>query len=239
MKIIITAAGKGKRFKEIGIKEEKYQITVKNKSLLYWSLISLKNLFNYEFIFIFQKKNYKKDFVERELKKIGINHFRIILINHLTKGQAATAMIAEPYIDKNEETIIFNIDTHLNPKMIKKEIFNSDGVIVTTKAKGDQWSFAKTKNKSNKVIEVSEKKRISTNASVGLYYFKFWSDFINAYKKVSKNVKKQYKEIYINPLYQYLIDQDKDITIHGIPLKCLNCLGTPKEVKKFDPDWDI
>ena len=63
MKIIITAAGNGSRFKNQGIKKEKYQIIANEKTLFYWSLISLKNFFEYEFIFIFQKENYEEEFV--------------------------------------------------------------------------------------------------------------------------------------------------------------------------------
>ncbi|WEK83003.1 MAG: glycosyltransferase family 2 protein [Mycoplasma sp.] len=237
MKIIITAAGLGSRFKEIGIKEEKYEIVVRNKPIFYWSLNSLKNLFNEDFIFIFHKDTYRKEFVEKQLKDLGISKWKLILIDKRTDGQATTALLADSLINEKDDVLIFNIDTYINPDEISLSTFNKDGIIVTTKAKGEHWSFAKT-NKNNRVIEVSEKVRISENASVGMYYFKEWRLFKEAYKNSKEEVIKKYKEFYICPMYQYLIDNDYEVFIHNIKLSSLVCLGTPKEVSEFDPFWN-
>ena len=55
MKIIITMAGEGSRFKKIGIKKSKYEIVARDKTLFEWSMLSLSDFFSEEFIFIVKK----------------------------------------------------------------------------------------------------------------------------------------------------------------------------------------
>lgn len=238
MKIIITAAGAGLRFQKIGIRKPKYEIIVKGKSLLYWSLISLKKFFNEEFIFIFRKQAFHKTFVEQELKFLGIRRYKIILLNKLTRGQAETIMQAKRFIKKTDSILIYNIDTHISPKAILRSWFNYDGLIVTMKAKGNHWSFAKTGKNSSWACCVSEKKRISDHASVGLYYFKKFGDFNWVFNNYKNDIKMKWNEIYVCPMYQYLIDVGKKILVKDVPIKNVICLGTPNEISCIDPNFD-
>ena len=53
MKIIITMAGQGSRFKETGIECPKHEIVARDKTLFEWSVESLKDFFeDSQFIFI-------------------------------------------------------------------------------------------------------------------------------------------------------------------------------------------
>lgn len=236
MKIIITAAGEGSRFQKVGIKKPKYKLIAKGFPLFYWSLISLKKFFDESFILIFRKDIYDKNFVEKWMKELGIQKYSVILIENITKGQAETAMCANQYLNKNDSILIYNIDTHINPDALSRQIENHDGCIVTTKIDGDRWSFAKI-GSDGFVDEVSEKIRISDNASVGLYYFKKWDYFMKIYENHKDNIKNKYKEIYVCPMYRYLINEKKKITIFNIELNDFCCLGTPEEIDVFDNNW--
>lgn len=235
-KIIISAAGLGQRFKQIGLSQPKYALQANGKSLFYWSITSLKKFFDYEFIFIFRKENYLENFIKEELEKLGIKKHQIILLDHLTDGQASTVFLADEFIDNDDEILIYNIDTHVNPESLNDDIFNYDGCIVTTQIEGDKWSFAKLGN-DNFVTEVSEKIKISDNASVGLYYFRKWQDFKNVYLNNKNEIIYKYKEAYVCPMYQYLINEGKKITIFNINSKDFTGLGTPEEIDVFDPLW--
>ena len=236
-KIIISAAGSGKRFMDYGIKVPKYKIIANQKSLFYWALISLKNFFNYEFIFIFRKDNYDETFVKLELKQLGIMNYKILVLEKETSGQATTIFLAQDFLKDDDEILIYNIDTHINYQSLHENIFKDDGCIVTTNVPGNNWSFAKVEN--GKVTEVSEKIKISDHASVGLYYFKKWKDFKNVFVNHQEEIINKYKEVYVCPMYQYLIDNNKIIKIFEIDNKDFICLGTPQEVKLFDSQWEI
>ena len=242
MKIIITAAGMGSRFLDVGINVPKYLIKANKKTLLEHSLSTLSNLFDEEFIFIF--RNLEN---EKEIRKIiesctndngkRIEKYKIININILTKGQAETVLFAKQYLENNDSILIYNIDTFVkngNKHISKKNFENVDGAIFTTKAPGEHWSFAKTENNSNKVIQVTEKIKISDHASIGLYYFKNFSVYEEIIKKFGQKIIQDYKELYIMPIYQYMIDQKMNVVISDVPYRDFIPLGTPSEIFNFD-----
>jgi hypothetical protein len=93
-------------------------------------------MFNYEFILIFNKKNYDDSFVKSELDKLNIRKYKIVILNHITTGQATTALTADKYIGKDDSVIIYNIDTGIKPGILTQKIFKFDGLITTANAKG-------------------------------------------------------------------------------------------------------
>jgi choline kinase len=239
VKIIITMAGFGSRFTKAGFNIPKYEIEVLGKTLFEWSMDSLEDLKNEHFVFIVRKDERQLFSLESLIKKARIKFYNVIIINNVTNGQATTALLADKFIDEVDEVVIFNIDTFIIPYSIKKSDFSYyDGFLHTFKAEGDHWSFAKTNN-SGKVIEVTEKIRISNNASVGLYYFKKWSIFKETYYKNFNTIIEKYKEMYIAPIYNFIIE-DYNIGIKEIPLNNVYVLGTPDEVlyfkKNYKPD---
>lgn len=231
MKVIITMAGKGSRFIKAGFLMPKYQIIVNGKSLFEWSMLSLIELWEEEFIFIIRGEENKKN-IENLIRKTRIKKYSIIKVLKQTDGQASTAFIANDLIGREDSVLIFNIDTYVKEHIIKKSDFEIfDGVIHTFKGKGEKWSFAKVDG-NNKVLEITEKIRISENASIGLYYFKKWSFFVEVYKDFKSDIKEIYKEVYIAPLYSYLISK-YDIRICRINSNDVHILGTPEDVEVF------
>lgn len=239
MKIIVTANGEGSRFKKEGFITPKYKIIANSKSLFYWSVLSLKNFFdNSLFIFVFNKKIYDKDFVKNELCALNIKKYKIIVLNKLTDGQATTTMQANKYVKDHDSFIVYNIDTYikLNKKINQKFLLSQDILAITTKAKGENWSFIKY-NKKNIAIDASEKIRISDEACTGFYFFKQWKYFKDIYLKYINEIKKNYKEAYIAPMYKYMIEKGLVMKKYTIPLKKFIVLGTPKEVEEWDKNF--
>lgn len=237
MNVIITMAGEGSRFKKMGINKPKHEIIAKNKSLFTWSMLSLEDFFSNEFIFIVRKGFYSKSFIEKESTQIGIRNYKIVEIEYLTDGQATTAFCADSYIDGNDSCIIYNIDTYVEPKVIKKSDISItvDGFIPVIQAKGNRWSFVRV-DENGRVVEVAEKVPISDLATIGLYYFKSWNLYKSLYNNLYiKNISdKIYKEKYIAPLYQELIYKKGIIEIKILDNSQVSILGTPEEIVEFD-----
>lgn len=248
MKLIITAAGLGSRFFNEGFKLPKYLIKANGKTLLEHSLSTLEDFYSYEFIFIFRNIDSIDDIKKiisncKNKRNESLKNYQIINLENPTKGQADTVLNAEKFFEKDDDVLIYNIDTfvknsidYINKKDISTFV---DGIIYTTKAPGEHWSFAKTMNNSDKVIEVSEKLRISENASIGLYYFKSFYDFYRIVKSKNLDIIKEYKELYVMPIYKYLIEENKNIIIKDIPFDNFVPLGTPKEVFDFDNNFEM
>lgn len=233
MKIIITMAGEGSRFKKVGYKIPKHEIEVKGKSLFEWSMLSLKNFFDEEFIFIVRENNCNKENLKYLCTRLGIKNFKLKEIKELTDGQASTAYLCNEYMSEDEDVLIYNIDTYISGNELqKKEIKKYDGYIPVFKSEGDKWSFIKLDN-NGKVVDVVEKIRVSNLGSIGLYYFKMWKDYKEIYLKYRKEIKEKYKEVYIAPMYHYLIKKGKNIGYMILKNENIHVLGTPEDLKSF------
>lgn len=238
MKIIVTMAGEGSRFKNIGFSIPKHEIIAKDKTLFEWSLLSLEDFFDEEFILIVRRDNYDEFFIEEKMKRLGIKDYSLVEINYLTDGQAETALLADRMIIKDEEVVIYNIDTYVEMGEILKKDIKSEysGFIPSFKAKGENWSFVKF-TEELKISEVSEKVKISDYGTVGFYYFKSWGKYKKIYEKYKLEIKEKYKEVYIAPMYEYLIEEGENIYGSIVGSKKIHILGTPEDIEYFDYDY--
>lgn len=231
MKIIITMAGMGSRFKNLGYTLPKHEITVHKKTLFSWSMKSLEELYNEEFIFIIRQEIYSQDFLVKELYNLGITNYKFIIIDYNTEGQASTAILADQYINTTDEVLIYNIDTYVSNGICKSDFSNVDGLWHVFTAPGDKWSFASV-DSNQRITDVTEKIRISDYCSIGSYFFKNWKMFKDVYIKYKNDVKKLYRETYIAPFYKYLL-KDSSIYVKELNSDDVNILGTPEDLIIF------
>lgn len=235
--MIITMAGLGSRFTNIGFKVPKHEIMAQGKSLFEWSMLSLADFYSEKFIFIARKEGYNREFIDSACARLGIADYSIIELDYLTDGQAATALLADSELDKNESVIIYNIDTYVREFAIKSDdIADQDGFIPVFRAEGEKWSFIKL-NESDEVVDVVEKRRISDLATIGFYYFKSWQTYCDYYDKYSKAVIAEYGEVYIAPLYSHMLKDNLSIGYSIIDGTAVHVLGTPEDVSAFAPDY--
>ena len=131
---------------------------------------------------------------------------------------------------------IFNIDTFRPNFEFPNVQAESDGYLEVFRGSGDNWSFAKPINEqSTQVIETAEKRPISDLCSTGLYYFAEMQDYLSAYHHYAALPQSQWDkgELYIAPLYNYLIAQGKSIHYHLIARDEVIFCGVPAEYDAF------
>ncbi|MDS0475697.1 glycosyltransferase family 2 protein [Natrinema sp. 1APR25-10V2] len=230
-------AGKGSRFQDIGISVPKHEILVKEQPMFDWAMQSLKPFFDSEFIFVTQSRHSTTSFLEEACDRLGISSFQEVSLDKYTSGQAATAFAANHLINDSESVIIYNIDTYVEEGQITPDDITGDGFIPIFETLGERWSFVR-KDEDGNVIEVSEKEKISDQATVGFYYFGEWSFFVDAYETTASSVESEYGETYVAPLYNHLIKAGRKVQPHQIDSKSVHVLGTPDDLHKFDSDFD-
>ena len=235
MTVIITMAGLGSRFKKAGYNCPKYMIEAKGKTLFDWSMDSLigynKNVSKY--IFVVRKEDDSEKFIREHMANYGISNIEIIGIDYLTDGQATTCMLAIPYCAPDEEIMVYNIDTYVEPNEMKYEDISGDGHIPCFHADGDHWSFVKL-DENGSAVEVREKQRISDNCTLGAYYFKSARLYKRLYEEYYADGSKMEKnEKYIAPLYNYMIEKGMKVTISIVDANKVHVLGTPEELEAF------
>ena len=237
MDIVITMAGLGSRFRKSGYDLPKYMICVKGKSLFEWSMLSLKGYADkvFQYIFVVRKdKDYDvESFLRSACIQLGITDFRIRIIQDLTDGQAATAMLARPYWTADHSLLIYNIDTYVEPLALRASELRGDGFIPCFQGKGDHWSFVRLDD-YGKAVEVREKERISDYCSLGAYYFRTCRLFESLYQEYYDDERHLVNgEKYVAPLYNHLLAKGGEIFISDVDSEYVHVLGTPEEVEEF------
>lgn len=236
MNVIITMAGAGSRFKQCGIETEKYRLQIKDRSMFEFAMDSLREFFDQRFVFVARREHDARPFVEEKCATLGIDNYDVVEISELTSGQATTARRAAPEIENDEAIMIYNIDTYVAGRHLSKSVTDGDGCIPVFETDGGSWSYVAT-DEQGLAMEVAEKDPISNLASLGLYYFDRLSLFESALHTIGNEVEANYGERYIAPLYNWLIDQGYNVTVPRVPRSAVNILGTPADVREFDPEF--
>lgn len=237
IEIVITMGGLGLRFRKAGYNVPKYMIEAKGKTLFEWSLLSLEGYKNrakkYIFIALKDDDNNVEEFIKEKCHSLKIDNFEVIILDHLTDGQATTAMKAEKYWDSDDGLLIYNIDTYVEPYEMNACELKGDGFIPCFTAEGDHWSFVRLDNLGH-VVEIKEKQRISDHCTLGAYYFRTCALYKQIYQEYyvnSENISR--KEKYVAPLYDYLLSKGGKIYISDVSADKVHVLGTPEELEAF------
>jgi dTDP-glucose pyrophosphorylase len=231
LNVLIPMAGQGSRFANAGYTFPKPLIEVKGKPMIQIVVDNLNMEAN--FIFLVQKEHYEKYNLKYMLNLIAPD-CKIVIVDGQTEGAACTTMLAKEYIDNDNPLVIANSDQYVewnsNEVMYAFSADKIDGGILTFKSTHPKWSYAKLNNKGQ-VEEVAEKKVISDNATVGIYYWKKGSDYVKyANKMIEKNTRTN-NEFYVAPVFNEAILDGKKIKIKEISK--MYGIGTPEDLNYF------
>jgi NDP-sugar pyrophosphorylase family protein len=237
LKIVIPMAGRGARFKDAGYTFPKPLIDIKGKTMIEVVVNNLKPECDHKFIFICQKEHFEKYDLYHVLQNATDNKFEVIQIDGITEGAACTVLTAIQHINSDaDDLIIANsdqiIDTDINDFIRQSRRPEIDGLIMTFKCTHPKWSYARM-DEDGKVIETAEKRLISNNATVGIYYFKSGKKFVDAaHAMIKKNIRTN-NEFYVCPVYNELILADDNVGIYDISAEQMHGLGTPEDLNQY------
>jgi len=229
--IVIPMAGDSSRFQAAGVNLPKWTLNLKGHPMLEWAIVSLGEIITKDtkFMFVTKNNNNHKDKLQSIIKNFNLD-YEIVNLEANTRGQAETVAKAISNQNKLLELVIWNVDTFVNPIALKT-IGSERNQLVVSKLSGDHWSFAKI-DEAGFVVETEEKKRISENASVGLYLFSSIGTYLSNFALYLKEfeVKKELKnELFVAPIYNYLIQKNVNVEIFEINSIDVFCMGTPTE----------
>lgn len=225
MKLLLTMAGLGSRFKSAGYTDEKYAIEFRGHTLLEWSLASLCNFRQCPLILITRDFEGIEATLTETCDRLGFEDRRIIVIDRVTRGQAETAILAEPCFESDDSILIFNTDTFVDPNFLRPEDIRGSAWIPTFKAPGDKWSFVEADDEG-RIIRTTEKQRISNNCSIGAYYFDSFFEFKSLVDKAQET-----GELYVAPLYNDWLSTHPEGFLHRLPSHSVTILGTPEDLE--------
>ena len=235
--IIIPMAGLSSRFFKAGFSQPKYMLEAHGKTLFDHSVNSFKEYFLSEkFLFIVRSVFDTEAFVKKSIKALGISDYEIIVLDQDTRGQAETVKLALDKIVYHGAITIFNIDT-IRPNFKFPNLKDlGAGYLEVFQGEGDNWSFVKPlNNNSTKVIVTTEKNPISNLCCTGLYHFSSVEDYVDAYNDYLSKPESDWEkaELYVAPLYNYLIKRNNNIHYNLIDKGSVIFCGVPNEYSEF------
>jgi len=231
MNVLIPMAGSGSRFASAGYTFPKPLIEVNGKPMIQVVVENLNIEANY--IFIVQKEHYEKYNLQYLLNLISPN-CKIVQVDGLTEGAACTTLLAKEFINNDEPLLMANSDQFVewnsNECLYAFNAEEIDGGIVTFEATHPKWSYAKI-GTDGFISEVAEKKQISTDATVGIYFWKKGSDYVKyAEQMIEKNIRTN-NEFYVCPVFNEAIQDGKKIRAKQIDK--MWGIGTPEDLNYF------
>lgn len=233
--VVIPMAGLGTRFSNAGFKNIKPLIPLNGKTFIEWSIESVDfKTIETQFIFIILSEHH--NLLYNHLKTIKSDCI-ILCVTKLTRGAVETCLVAENYINNNEPLIITNCDQIFEWNKEKYIEYlkdsNTEADVIVVESDNNKFSYIEL-DTNNYGIKLAEKEVISTNALVGIHYWKNGKDFINSGKElINKNIRAN-NEFYISLSYNILIKNNVKVTCYklGETEKYLS-IGTPEQVYEY------
>ena len=112
MKVLIPMAGAGSRFAKEGYTFPKPLIDVRGKPMIQTVVENLD--FDCEYIFLVRKEHIEQySGLINTLDRITNGKFEYVVVDGLTEGAACTALLAEEFIDNDEDLLIANSDQYI------------------------------------------------------------------------------------------------------------------------------
>ena len=231
LNVLIPMAGAGSRFAQAGYTFPKPLIGVRGKPMIQVVVENLNIEANY--IFLVQKEHYDKYNLKYLLNLIAPG-CKIVQVDGITEGAACTTLLAKEHIDNDAPLVMANSDQFVewnsNECMYAFSADSIDGGILTFKATHPKWSYAKLDD-DGFVSEVAEKKVISDEATVGIYYWRHGSDYVKYAEQMIKKDIRTNGEFYTCPVFNEAIGDDKKIRVKTIDK--MWGIGTPEDLNYF------
>ena len=231
LNVLMPMAGAGSRFAQQGYTFPKPLIEVNGKPMIQLVVENLNIEAHY--IFIVQQEHYEKYNLKYLLNLIAPG-CDIIQVNGVTEGAACSTLLAKEYINNDAPLVMANCDQYVewnsNECMYAFTADEIDGGILTFEATHPKWSYARV-GTDGFVNEVAEKKVISNEATVGVYYWKHGSDYVKyAEQMIEKNIRVN-NEFYVCPVFNEAIGAGKKIKVKRV--ENMWGIGTPEDLETF------
>lgn len=229
--VLIPMAGAGSRFAKAGYELPKPLIDVNGKPMIQHVVDNLN--VDAHFVFVVQEEHYQRYNLGTYLNLIAPG-CDIVQTNGVTEGAACTTLLAKNFINSDRHLLIANSDQFVEWEscdfMYSMLCDDADGGILTFEASDPKWSYVRL-GADGYACEVAEKKVISNEATVGIYYWKKGSEYVRLAEQMIENNIRVNNEFYVCPVYNEMFKEAKRVKIFRA--EKMWGLGTPEDLDFF------
>jgi NDP-sugar pyrophosphorylase family protein len=231
--IVIPMAGYGSRFTKAGFHLPKPLIDVNGQPMIRRVIENLKPALPHRFIFLALEEHLQKYNLSRLLPEWAGSQTVCVPVRQVTEGAACTVLLAREFLRPDHDMMIANsdqlVDVSCTEYITWSRQENVDGSILVFEDNDLKWSYARV-NPAGEIVEVAEKKAISSLATVGIYYFRSGQHFVKAADQmISKNIRVN-NEFYVCPVYNEMIQKKQRLMPWKIAKSAMHGIGTPEDL---------
>lgn len=226
MKLIVPAAGRGRRFHDAGYVVPKPLIRVNGATIINRAISPLRCERITEVVVIASSEAVEG--IRNTLPRVP--PLRVITSQGLNQGPLIDAL-ADTSLFTSEPVVFAACDVMLNVDMdYFLDYCGERSGLILMPATGPKWSYAEL-GWNHRVLRVAEKEEISDFATVAVYYFANGIEFLRAATEEIASGRTVNGEYYIAPVYNNLIARDLPVYGWVIDSRRFTSLGTPEEVE--------
>lgn len=238
MRIVVPMAGSDELFRKHGFPFAKPVIEIDGRPMIEHATDCLNVIDGAKFVFIVREEDDLR-FHLREVLQLLHSDCHIIRTEGGTAGAACTTLLAVEHMANDDELLIANADQilafDLKAAISDFRARKLDAGTVVFDSVHPRWSFVKT-DQDGMVIEAAEKRPISRNATVGLYYFRRGQDFVDAAQSMILKGADVNGGYFVCPTFNELILSQKKIGTYHIDREQYVSLATPQAVEDYEQD---
>lgn len=235
--IVIPIAGDGSRFSRVGYKLPKPFIDVAGQPMVARVITNI-TMPDARFILVCRPEHLGPEYavIRDQISASGDCVF--LPVDGPTEGAACTILYAREFINNDSPLLLANsdqiVDVDIAAFCVDCESRGLDGSIMVfpEPTQNPKWSFARL-DSNQLVVEVKEKRPISNKATVGIYFFRYGRDFVDAALDMIVRNDRVNNEFYTCPVYNYAIRRGKRIGSFEIPADAMHGIGTPEDLTEF------
>jgi NDP-sugar pyrophosphorylase family protein len=179
--IVIPMAGRGSRFASTAERAPKPLIEVQpGRRMIDYVVEYLRLAEPHRFIFVCLAEHARDHRLPELLAGLAPGH-ELVLTDAITRGPAATALLAAPLLNPNDELLIAYCDcfftADINAFLAKLRDAAADGGVLVYPSAGSMEAYGIV-DPAGRVLRIVEKQVISGDAIAGLYYFRHAAEFM-------------------------------------------------------------
>lgn len=212
VKVLILAAGSDQ-----SIQKEGYPLClteIKSVPLIQQIILQAKQIPNADIIVNFREDHVQQYHLDDIVRIIDPN-ITVVKIHGNTQGAACTALLSVENINNDHNLLIINCNEYIkvnyNEVIEDFKVRKLDAGVIIFHSIHPRYSYVRL-NENGFVIEASEKKPISSNATAGFYWYLRGKDFVDAAMNIIRKDVRVNDLFYICPTFNEMILNHKLIS---------------------------
>ncbi len=231
--VLLPAMGNSAFFKDYYF--PKVLTEINGKTMLEMVVEDYKDINPNQYIFIFNDEDCRKFHLDASVKILSKSS-NVIRLHNQTSGALCTCLMSIDFINNEVPLIVANSDQiididYMNVIKYFDEI-NADAGVITFSSIHPRWSYAKICK--DEVVEVAEKRPLSSNAIAGFYYYRKGIDFVEAAKKVLRKQNNLEGKYYISSSMNEMILMGKKVGYYKVNNEQYKSFYSPAKIKEYE-----